>query len=491
MKQRLPLALLLLISVPGFSAAWKMPTVHERTLGNGMTFLVVERRSSPTFHAHVGFRTGSVNEKPGESGMAHMLEHMLFKGTHTLGTRDVTAELPLITRLDRLYGELDRARAAAVPDASRLEELKAEIAEVEAEQQQYVRSEELWSLYQRHGGEHLNASTSRDLTNYYVSLPSNRLELWAWLEADRMRQPVFREFYRERSVVAEERRMRVEASPSGRLWEALFSTAYLAHPYRIPTIGYMSDIENFTREGVERFHRLHYAPNRAVVALVGDLDPEETFAVCEKYFGDLARQPEPPPILPREPEQRGQRRVEVQFPAEPQVLVAYPVPALGHADLYALEVLASLLSEGRTSRLYRALVRERQIAVSAHAFVMDGREPGLFIYSAAPRHPHSATEVEEAFYLELERLVSETIPERELQKVRNNMEASFIRGLGNNQGLARALGYYAIVADLAYLEAFLDRIRAVTEPDVARVARHYLVPSRRTVVTLVREEPQS
>ncbi|MBE7559224.1 insulinase family protein [bacterium] len=485
---RCALLALLAFSLLPASAAWKMPPVHEKILSNGMTILVIERRASPTFHAHIGFRAGSAYEKPGESGMAHMLEHMLFKGTRVMGTRNYAAEEPLMARLDQLYEQLDAARAAPVPDASRIEDLAAQITSVENEQQQYIRSEELWSLYQQNGGENLNASTSRDITNYFLSLPANRLELWAWLESDRMQAPVFREFYRERDVIAEERRMRVEADPGGVLWEALFSAAYTAHPYRIPTIGYMSDIENYKRPAVERFHTLNYAPNRAVVVLVGDLSAQKAFAVCEKYFGRLARQPDPPPILPREPEQRGERRVQVLFDAEPHVMVAYHVPPTGHPDLYALEVLAGLLSEGRTSRLYKSLVRTQEIAVSAHAFALDGRDPGLFIFSGAPRHPHTAEEVEKAFYAELAGLIHDPIDERELQKVKNNLQADFIRGLGTNMGMAHALGYYAVIADWRYLETFLDRINAIAAEDVKRVARQYLTPANRTVAIRVKEE---
>ncbi len=465
-----------------------MPTVHEKTLANGMTFLLVERHGSPTFHAHIGFRTGSIAEKPGQSGMAHMLEHMLFKGTRTIATTDYAAEKPLLEEIDKLYDQLDAANLAEVRDASRIADLKAEIAKLEDAEEKYIKSEELWGLYQKNGGEGLNASTSRDITNYFLSLPANRLELWAWLESDRMQEPVFREFYRERSVVAEERRMRIESDPDGAMWEALFSAAYTAHPYRIPTIGYMSDIQNFKRSQVEAFHTRNYSPNRAVAVLVGDLDPEQTFAVCEKYFGRLQRQPEPPPILPREPEQKGARRVDVVFDAEPEVMIAYHVPALRHPDMYALEVLSSLLSDGRTSRFYKSLVREQQLAVSANAFIVDGRDPGLFVLDGSPRHPHGATEVEQALYAEVARLADGPIQERELQKVKNNMAADFIRGLGTNTGMAHALGYYAVVADWRYLATYVEKINAVAAADVQRVARQYLTPANRTVVTRVKEE---
>ena len=490
MKRISIIAFAIALALPAF-AQWKMPEVYEHGLDNGMRILVVEREGSPTFHAHIGFKTGSINEKPGYTGMAHMLEHMLFKGTEVMGTKSYGEEKPVLDKLDELFGELREAARDEINDASRIAELRDAIRETQERHRTMVLSEQLWSLYQKNGGENLNASTGRDITNYLVSLPSNRLELWAWLESDRMRSPVFREFYRERDVIAEERRMRVDSDPTGMLFETLFGVAYFAHPYRLPTIGYMSDIQHFTREGLAAFHKLNYAPNRTVVVLVGDLEHEKVFEVCDRYFGDLERQPAPPPILPDEPPQEGERRVDVHFKAEPRIAIGYHVPEMGHPDLYALEVLSGILSEGRTSRLYRSLVREQQIAVSANTFVMDGRGPGLFIVMASPRHPHSASEVEEGFYQQLAGVTAKSITEHELQKVKNNMEADFIRGLGSNMGMAHALGYYAVVKDVDYLRAFLDNINRVTADDVERVAGMYLAPTNRTVVTLVKKEGES
>jgi predicted Zn-dependent peptidase len=471
-------------------AAWKMPPVHKLVLDNGMTILMVERHGSPTFHAHVGFKTGGIDEIPGKSGLAHMLEHMLFKGTQTVGTKDYAKEKVLLDKLDKLFLELDGLRRAG-SDSPRVEALKKEIKLAQDAHHKLVVSEALAKLYNKNGGRGLNASTGNDITQYYINLPKNRLELWAWLESDRMRSPVFREFYRERDVIAEERRMRIEADPGGQVWEALWQTAYAAHPYHIPVIGYMSDIQNFRAADLREHYRLNYAPNRTTVTVVGDFKHEEVFDICRKYFGDLKRQPDSPNLRPVEPQQKGERRVEIIFDAEPQVMIGYHIPQIGHEDLPALEVLSQMLSEGRTSRLFRSLVREKQVALSAGCFAMDSRDPGLFIFMGAPRHPHTVAEVESAIYGEIDLIINMPIPGREMLKIKNNFEADFIRDLGSNSGMARALGHYAVVYDYQYLETLLTAVQATTQADIKRVAKKYLKQSNRTVVVLRKAEEAS
>ena len=466
--------------------------ITEHTLKNGMRFLIVERHDSPTFAAYLRFQVGSVNETPGFTGLAHLLEHMMFKGTTLFGTLDPERELPILDRIDALYQALQAEKAkgrlpGGKADAAAMAALEKEIAALEAEARQFIVRNELWEIYRRNGGVRLNASTSREGTQYFVSLPSNRLELWALLESDRMRNPVFREFYTEREVVEEERRQRVDTSPRGQLLEAALATAFVALPYSHPVIGWPSELENLTRPQAREFFRTYYAPNNAFAVLVGDLDPAEVIRMAERYFGSTPAQPIPLPLPLEEPPQPGERRIRVEFPAEPQLLMLYRSPPIGHPDTHALSVLGSLLGDGRSSRLYKRLVEERRVVTSVAAGPWFLRYGGLFLIQATPRAPHTLEEVEAAVDEEIQRAQSELPTDRELTKVRNQMEVSTVRSLSSNGGLASHLGEaWALIGDWRF--AFEERkmIQAVTAEEVVAAAKHYLLSRYRTVAWLVR-----
>lgn len=463
--------------------------VTEHRLANGMRFLIVERRESPTFSAYLRFRVGSVNEPAGQTGLAHLLEHMMFKGTDRFGITDPEAEAPILARIDALHQALRAERTGATPDAVRLAALEQEIAALEAEARRFIVQNELWEIYRRQGGTRLNASTSRDGTQYYVSLPKNRLELWALLESDRMHRPVFREFYTERAVVQEERRERVDTNPRGQLWEAALATAFAAVPYGHPILGWPGDLANLTRPQAEAYHRTHYAPNNALAVLVGDLDPAEVIRVVERYFGAIPPQPAPPALVLEEPPQPGERRIRIEYPAEPQLLLLYRAPAVGHPDTAALAVLGSLLSDGRSSRLHRRLVEERRLASSIGAGPWLLRHAGLFVVQAAPRAPHTPEEVEAAIAEELARLLVEPPSDRELRKVRNLLEVETLQTFASSGGLASRLGDgWALTGDWRFSLVERARIQAITAEQVVAAARTYLVPRQRTVATLVRGE---
>ena len=464
----------------------------EHTLKNGMRFLIVERHDSPTFAAYLRFQVGSANETPGFTGLAHLLEHMMFKGTTLFGTLDPGRELPLLDKIDALHQSLQAEKAkghlpGGKPDAAAVAALEKEIAVLEAQAKQFIVHNELWEIYRRNGAVRLNASTSYEGTQYFVSFPGNRLELWALLESDRMRNPVFREFYTEREVVQEERRERVDTSPRGQLWEAALATAFVALPYRHPVIGWPSELENLTRLQAREFFRAYYAPNNTLAVLVGDLDPAEVIRTVERYFGSIPAQPTPPPLPREEPPQPGERRIRVEFPAEPQLLMLYRSPPIGHPDTHALTVLGSLLGDGRSSRLYKRLVEERRLVTSVAAGPWFLRYGGLFLIQATPRAPHTLEEVEAAIEEEIRRAQSELPTPRELTKVRNQMEVSVVRGLASNGGLASQLGEaWSLTGDWRF--AFEERkmIQAVTAEDVVAAAKRYLFPRDRTVAWLVR-----
>jgi len=474
--------------------------VVQHTLPNGLTLLMVERHQTPVVSINLTFQVGGVNESTGSTGIAHLYEHMAFKGTKTLGTKDYAKEKPLLEELDRLNAAIEQTAAqrrtsgpeGAAAEPPELQQLRKRFQELQEQAGQFVRGNELAQLYQRHGAVGLNATTGKDLTRYTVSLPANRLPLWAAVESDRMANPVLREFYKERAVVMEERRLRTEDNPHGLLYEAFVAAAFQAHPYGFPTIGWASDIQSLTPAATETFFRTYYGPANTVIAIVGDISPPEVLALVERTFGTLPATAPPPGVVTIEPPQRGERRVEVEFDAEPSVLIGYHKPALGHPDDWVFDVIESVLSEGVTSRLYRSLVREKRLAAGVGA---DSSSPGvtasnLFMVSAAPLAPHTTGEVEEAVYAELERLKKEPVSAKELEKVLNNLDASFLRSLRSNSGLAAQLVYFQAVAkDWRYLLQARAKIAAVTPADIQRVAAAYFTKSNRTVATLVKPAP--
>ncbi len=473
--------------------------VKEHTLKNGLKIIMMERRASPTVAIYMRYKVGAVDEVTGRTGIAHVLEHMLFKGTKRLGTKDYEKEKPLLARIEELGKALDEEELKGNnKDRKKTEKLKSELKKVQKEHKQWIESEVFSKYYQKNGGVGFNAGTSNDGTTYTVKLPSNKLELWANLESDRMENPILREFYTERDVILEERRMRIDNSSWGVLYEQFLATAFTAHPYQVPVIGWASDIRFLTKKDTKDFLKTYYTPNNAVVAMVGDVDPDKVIALMEKYFGHIPSRALPPPLSTEEPEQKGERRIEVEYDAEPMLLIGYHRPTLPHKDDYVFDVINSVLSSGRTSRLFKSIIQDKKLAVSADTFDAPGaRFDNLFIFSGVPRHPHTSREVENAFYEEIEKLKTEPVSERELQKVINQMEAHFIRGLGSNAGMASRLTYYESVAgDWRYLLNHTEEIRKVTPEDIQRVAKKYLVKRNRTVAVLVKktseeEKPQT
>ncbi|MBI2903137.1 MAG: insulinase family protein [Candidatus Methylomirabilis oxyfera] len=477
--------------------------VREHTLKNGMTLLTVPRRGHFTFSAYVRFKAGSVQEQAGKTGLSHMLEHMMFKGTRSIGTLDAEEEELILQRLDRLHRELSGLREAERSpfpppalspvegkDRTRRIALQKEIAEATAAEKALIVPNEFWEIYRRHGAVGLNASASRDGTQYFVSLPSNRLELWAIVESDRIRHPVFREFYTEREVVKEERRQRYEANPDGALSEALIAMAFTAHPYRNPIIGWPSDLDRLFRPDAIRHFRSFYAPNNAIVVLVGDLDPERTVQIIEEQFGSIPPQPLPELHITQEPPQRGERRVSVRFDAQPRLMVGYHIPAMGHPDTYALQVAAALMGTGRTSRFYRGLIDGKRLASSIEVSVSPLRDPGLLTISATPLGPHTPEELEKEIGVEIERLKEAAMTDRELERIRNQLEADLVRSLRSNASLAAGLGNaQAMAGDWRYLLESRKRLKAVTAKDVQQAVISYLTTANRTVATLLPAKP--
>jgi predicted Zn-dependent peptidase len=463
--------------------------VTEFTLANGLHFIVVERHDAPVVSFHTYVDAGSVNDPQGHTGLAHMFEHMAFKGTETIGTKNWPAERKALEAVETAYDRLEAEQAKEKKaDPQRLKSLRAELDAAIDAANAYVEPNVFPRIIEENGGAGLNASTSLDSTNYYYSLPSNRLELWFLLESQRFLQPVFREFYKERDVVREERRMRIESSPQGKLVEALLGTAFAAHSYRQPTAGWASDIERLRVEDAREFFGQHYGPRNLTIAIVGDVTAAEARKFAEKYFGPLRDKALPPPVLTVEPPQAGEKRVTVESPAQPFVAIAYKRPAQDHSDDPVFDVLSGILASGRTGILYKELVRDKRIALAAQSAAMfpGGQYPALFLFFLVPNSGHTTEELEKAAYGIVDRLKAEQVDAATLARVKTKVRASLIRQLDSNSGLASQLTWYHVnYGDWRTLFTAIQEIEKVTAADVQRVAQQYLVTSGRTVAYTV------
>ncbi len=482
------LIVLLAMALP-LQAAGLDDKVIEHSYPNGLKLLMVERHTSPTVAAWIRFKVGSVNERSDERGVAHMLEHMLFKGTKTLGTTDYAAEKPLLDKIETTAQRMMAEQAkGAKADAATVQRLEQKLAEQEKQAEKYVVKDEFFDLYARNGGVGYNAFTAKDGTTYLISLPSNKLELWAAIESDRMRDPVLREFYTERAVVMEERRRSYDAEPSAKLWETFLAACYQAHPYGQPTIGWMSDIRFLSRTKAERFLHRFYAPNNAIIAVVGDIQPQQVIALVGRYFGNIPPGTPVPPVTVQEEPQRGERRIEVIGDAEPEVLIGFHKTALGAKDDEVFDVISAILGQGRTARLYRSLVIQKQLATDVSTFTAPGNlYPNLFLLAATPRAPHTAAEVEQALLAEVERLKKEPVTPHELQQVLNTLEYEEVRQMGTNSGLARNLTEYeATAGSWRFLTSYRAKVKKVTPADIQRVATAWFTRTNRTVGILTK-----
>ena len=466
----------------------RLPVV-KYVLPNGMTFLFLRKEGAPTVSFVTQFRAGAVDEWTGISGMAHLFEHMLFKGTPTLGTRDYAAEqriFPLVdAAADSLTAEFRKGDEA---DTAKLARLRDRLKQLEDSARHFVVSNELDRILTENGAVRLNATTFNDGTSYFFSLPANRAELWFVLESDRIRNPVLREFYSERDVVMEERRLRVETQPGGLLREEFLEAAFRAHPYGRPVVGVASDVQTLSRRAAQDYFHRFYGPNNAVTAVVGDIDTTQMKRWADQYFAAIPAGEPHRPVVTQEPPQHGERRIEVEYDANPIVMIGYHVPDAAHPDGPALAVLSSILTGGRTSRLVQRLVVQNQVAATINSGMQPGsRYPRLFTFGGMPIAPHTTQEIEAAVYAELDSLQKTPPTDYEMQRVRNQVDAQSYGRLDNAFFLAFQLaGSEAIWRDWARTFRDDDAIRRVTPQDVQRVARKYFSKSNRTVATLVR-----
>jgi predicted Zn-dependent peptidase len=494
LRSTLALAVLLAAATAG---AQDLASFEKRTtmkkLDNGLTVIILERPEAPVFSYSTVVNAGSAQDFAGSTGMAHMFEHMAFKGNDIIGTSDWTAEKAALAKVEEAYLAYDRERRREVGrDEAKVKEAEKMWRDAIAAADKFVVTDEFTKLVERVGGVGLNAGTATDFTVYFFSLPSNRFELWAYLESERYRAPFLREFYKERDVVMEERRMRVDSSPVGRLIEQFMAAAYIAHPYGIRGIGWMSDLQSFSATDAIDFYRKYYVPANMVIAIVGDVKASEAMPIVEKYFSRLPKAPAPEPLRTVEPPQRSERTVIIRDTAQPIYIEGYKRPAATHPDDAVYTAMQMLLWQGRTSRLYKSLVRDKKLAVQASGFnAFPGEKyPSLFTFLVVPSAGKTATEMTEPLRAEIERLKTEDVSAEDLQSVKTRAKAQLLRQLDSNSGLARQLaGAQTLRGDWRELFREVEKIDKVTAADIRRVANEVFVANNRTVGMIERQAP--
>lgn len=499
-KTSLSLALAIIIAVITFTACTYFKkndfdlNVTKITLKNGIRVLLIKRPGAPIFSGFIRIKVGNIEESPGASGLAHFFEHLAFKGTHTIGTKDYTAEKENLAHLHALNSVIIKLKKENAPPAQ-IERLQKEFMERQQKETELVNQNEFVRIYQRNGGSDMNATTSNDFTSYFVSLPSNKLKLWSYTESERLKHPVLREFYKERAVVAEERRMRYDNSPDGKIYEAFMAASFDHSPYRINVIGFPEDIQNYTFEEAMEFRQKFYIPSRIVIAIAGNFDVEEAKKIITQNFEDIA--PKEDTELKIEPENftspNFPRSKTIQAPDEPRFYLGFHRPAYPDPDDVVFDVIDQIMCEGRTSRLYSEIVQKKKLATTIGCFASlpASRLAGLFSIYAEPLKGHTNDEIKNEILSQIEDLKTRGVSEDELQKVRNRIKADLIWSLKSNMGLADSISFFEqLTGDWKYIYSVEEKMKAVTNDDIKKALVKYFVPQRQVYVQMIQKEPQ-
>ena len=499
------LALLLLLALlprPAGAAEKPQINVQEFTLPNGMRWLLFERHDSPTVVGGWVAHVGSVNEREGITGISHLFEHMMFKGTRVIGTKDIDQDLRIIDEQEKVRADMreemkvmrERQRKGEIDDVAKPEnqtpkyrELDKKFDELVQKQRAIQIKDHLSQIYTKNGAEGLNAGTSEDWTIYMVRLPANRIELWSWLESDRLMNPVFREFYSERDVVYEERRMRTESTPLGKYDEAFNALFWEASPYKWPVVGWPSDVSSITKAQADAYFGTYYAPNNLTGVLVGDFSAATVRPLLEKYFGRVPHgKTEVPEVVTSEPAQIGEKRFNAEAETSPTVRVWYHAVPFIHKDRTVVDLVTDVLS-GRTGRLYKGLVTGRQVANDASASVDLKKYDGLIQVESTVKDGKDPAAVEQAIYEELEKLKTEPVPADELQKIKNQAKANAYRRLSSPFSIAIQLMIYDGFGDWRYINTYAEEVDRVTAADIQRASKEYFTKENRTVGIFLRK----
>jgi len=467
--------------------------ITTKVLPNGLTLIICERPEAPVFSYSTFVDAGDVNDPSGQSGLAHMFEHLAFKGTSEIGTTDYAAEK---VALDKVEAANDAYEAEYLKfvgrDETKLKELKDAFQRAQDEAHKYVIPNQFTDIAERNGAHELNAETGLDETMFYWSMPENRLELWAWLESSRLADTVPREFYKERDVVIEERRMRTDSNPEGRLFEQFLATAYVAHNYGRSGIGWPSEVSQISATEAMAFHKKYYIGANIVVSVVGDVKASEALPMLEKYFSRVPGGPKPEEMTTVEPRQFAEKSVIIRDPSQPIYMEGYHRPDFRDPDNAVYDAISDILSNGRVSRLYRSLVRDKQIAAEAEGVspYPGDKYPGMFVFYAVPNPRHSSQEMRDAIRQEIDKLKTTDVTDEELAMFKTRTRADLLRGLADNQGLANDLTQYQTrYGDWRELFRHLDKVDKVTKADIRRVANQVFISSNRTISWIETDAP--
>ena len=485
---RIPLALLLMAIASAGAHGQDLKSFEQKTttkvLPNGLTIIICERPEAPVFSYATFVDAGNVNDPSGQSGLAHMFEHLAFKGTSQIGTNDYADEKAALAKVEEANNAYEAEYLKPVGrDPLKLAELKKAFVEAQTEAHKFVIPNQFTDVAERNGAEGLNAETGLDDTKFFWSMPENRLELWAWLESSRLSDTVPREFYKERDVVIEERRMRTDSNPEGRLEEQFLATAYVAHNYGRSSIGWPSEVSQINATEAMEFHKKYYVGSNIVVSVVGDVKASEAMPMLEKYFSRVPGGPKPEEMTTVEPRQFAEKTVVIKDPSQPLYIEGYHRPDYRDPDDAVYDAISDIMSNGRVSRLYRSLVRDQQIAAEAagESPYPGDKYPSLFIFYAYPLPGHTPQEMRDAIHKEIEKLKTTDVTDEELAMYKTRTRADLLRGLANNQGLANDLAEYQTrYGDWRELFLQLDKVDKVTKADIRRVASKIFVESNRT-----------
>jgi predicted Zn-dependent peptidase len=482
----LVLVLLFLTKIHAFNI--QIP-VHYDTLKNGLRIIIVPDTNVAVVSCRLYYFMGSIYEGPGSSGLSHMYEHMMFKGTKRMGTTNYAKELKYMTSIDSLDALICKLREKGVPETDSLfSNYRKQIFSILEKQRKYIKKDEIWETYLNNGGTHLNAWTSDDITAYIVTLPQNKLELFCWIEADRMQNPVLREFYSERDVVTEERRMRYENRPMGKYWEQLNAHFYVAHPYRIPTIGWMSDIRSYTREKMYDHINRYYTPDNGLIVLVGNVKSDAAMKLIRQYFWPISRAKEPKQeVVTREPAPIGETRFTLYEEAQPRIDIMYHTPGYPHDDLYNLDVIEGILS-GRSGRLYKRLVDEEKLCINTGAGNSFRLHSGYFHVWATPKTDVNPEKVEEVLLDEIDKLLTKQPTKREMERIKNTIQMHFVTQLKSLEHLSDQLAMFERLRTWKDLLKYPEKIAMVTPETISAIAKRYFSPELKTIGRLLQKE---
>ena len=502
LSRRNSFLVLLLCTCAPLLRAQQVPVI-EKTLDNGMRLLMLERHDEPTIAGGWVAHVGSSNERLGITGIAHLFEHMMFKGSRTIGTSDYKKDIDILAEQEQVRDQMrdeERHMRAMLRKGEiqgdllrpenwtpRYRELQKQFADLVEQERKVIVKNEFDVLLSREGASGVNAFTSEDMTAYFENLPANKLELWMWMESERIYHPVFREFYAERDVVFEERRMRADSTPLGRFEEEFNSMFWQSCSYSWPTLGWPSDIPSISKADADQFYATYYCPQNITLIIVGDFKPDDCEALAKKYFERIPRgKKNPPDVSTLEVKQLAEKRMYAQADTNPQIDILWHTVPFEHKDSYPLRILGQILST-RTGRLYKSLVLGSGVATSVDAGQGSQKWAGYFEAEGEAREGHKPEEVEQGIYGEIAKLQTQEVPPEELQKVKNNFAAAQYRRLSANFAILHQLIFYDGEGDWHEINAEGPKIQAVTTADVMRVANEYFTPENRTVAVYTRK----